>query len=162
MNFRSLTLVVALLALALFVLLNLGAFLTPTELSLGFARVQAPLGLVMLAVVALVSGLFMLYILVQLAGALGESRRYAKELQSQRELAAQAESSRLNELKALIAEQFGQAETRRQEDEARTAERLAALDRRLVEKVEESSRVLSAFIGEVDEKLDRMLPPPAR
>jgi biopolymer transport protein ExbB/TolQ len=158
MNLRSFLLVVAFALLALFALLNWSAFLSPTELSLGFARVQAPLGLVMLVIVGLVSALFMLYIMVQLAGALGESRRFAKELQSQRELADKAEASRFTDLKGYIAQALGQADTHRAEQATLAAERIAALERRLIEKLDESTRVLSSYIGEVEDKLDRALP----
>ena len=59
MNARTLAIAIALFLLAVFALLNWSAFSTPTALTLGFAEVQAPLGLVMLVVTGIVSGLFL-------------------------------------------------------------------------------------------------------
>ncbi len=84
--------------------------MTPTELSLGFAQVQAPLGVVMLGISALLCALFIVYLLFQQAGALLEARRYAKEMKAQRELADSAEASRFTELRAFL-----EAEMRRLE-----------------------------------------------
>jgi uncharacterized integral membrane protein len=87
MNIRSVLIALALMLLAVFALLNWAAFTAPTTLSVGFAEVQAPLGLIMLIVTGVVSALFLLYIVFMLAGALMETRRSTKELNAQRDLA---------------------------------------------------------------------------
>ncbi len=102
MNLRTLSIAVALALLGVFTLLNWGAFLAPTTLSLGFAEVQAPLGLVMLGVTGVVSGLFLVYILFQQASVIMESRRTAKELKAHRELADKAEASRFTEMRTFL------------------------------------------------------------
>ena len=48
MPLRTVFLIVVLALIALFAVLNWGAFLAPTTLSFGVAQVQAPLGLIML------------------------------------------------------------------------------------------------------------------
>ncbi len=159
MNARTFLLLIMFAFLGVFALLNWGAFSSPTELSLGLGTVTAPLGVVMLMVTALVSGLFMLYIFVQLAGALAESRRYGKELQSQRELADKAEASRFTELRSFITQEMQRADAQRMGEAARAAERLTALEQRLIDKLDESTRALSAYVGEVDDKLNRALLP---
>lgn len=159
MNARTFLLLALFALLCGFALLNWGAFSAPTELSLGLTTVSAPLGMVMLLVTALVSGLFVLYIVVQLAGGLAESRRYGKELQSQRQLADTAEASRFTELQHFITLELQKADAQRTAETARAAERLNALEQRLIDKLDESTRVLSAYVGEVDDKLDRALPP---
>ena len=136
--------------------------MAPAELSLGLTSVQAPLGLVMLVMLGLVSGLFALFVTVQLATALADNRRHAKSLQSQRDLADKAEASRLAALQNLVADAFAQAEAHRAEQMARTGERIAALEKRLQDKLEESTRELSAYMGEVEDKLDSALRPAAR
>lgn len=156
MRLRSVALSAALLALALFTALNWNAFLANTTLSLGVAQVQAPLGLIMLAVTAGVVGLFLVYILFQQATVLVEARRMGKELQAQRELADQAEASRFTEMRAAL-----EAETRRLEavvsaGTRELSERLQDIDKRLTQRLDESTRTLSAYVGEVDDKLDRM------
>jgi uncharacterized integral membrane protein len=67
MNIRSVLIALALMLLAVFALLNWAAFTAPTTLSVGFADVQAPLGLIMLIVTGVVSALFLLYIVFMLA-----------------------------------------------------------------------------------------------
>ena len=138
MNLRTYAIALLFALLAAFSLLNWVAFTTPTPLSLGFVDVQAPLGLIMLTFTALISGLFLVYIVYQQAGSLMEARRTAKELKLQRELADKAEASRFTELRSFLTSEMGT----------------------LRDKHEESTRTLSAYIGEVEDKLDRLITPP--
>lgn len=98
------TLIVLLLAamLAIFVGVNWTAFTAPTSLSLVFGTVEAPLGLVMLIVTGAVALVFLAYAFWLQAAVLRESRRMARELGAQRQLAEAAETSRLTELRAHI------------------------------------------------------------
>ena len=160
MNLRSALLVLALLVLTLFALLNWTAFTAPTTLSVGFAEVQAPLGLIMLTVTAVVSALFLFYIVVQQAGVIMETRRNTKELNAQRDLADKAEASRFSELRAFLDTELRKIEA---QDAAGTREigaRVDVLQQQLQTKLDESTRSLSAYVGEVDDKLDRMVKPP--
>jgi predicted deacetylase len=100
MPLRTVLLLVLLLAVALFAALNWSAFLAPTTLSLGVTEVQAPLGLILLGLIAFITALFLAYLVYLQTTVLMESRRHAKELQVQRELADQAEASRFTELRA--------------------------------------------------------------
>jgi uncharacterized integral membrane protein len=102
MPLRSVALLIILAAIAAFALLNWSAFLAPTTLSLGFAQVQAPLGLIMLALIAILTALFLGYLLYLQTTVLFEARRHARELQAQRELAVQAEASRFTELRTYL------------------------------------------------------------
>jgi uncharacterized membrane protein len=102
MPLRTVFLLIVLAAIALFVALNWSAFLAPTTLSVGFAQVQAPLGLLMLALLAVLTAVFLTYLVYVQTTVLLESRRHAKELQAQRELADQAEASRFTELRGFI------------------------------------------------------------
>jgi hypothetical protein len=100
MPLRTVVILVVLALVALFTALNWSAFIAPTTLSLGFAKVQAPLGLIMLALLAILTTLFLLYLVYLQTTVLLETRRHAKELQAQRELADQAEASRFTELRS--------------------------------------------------------------
>ena len=160
MNLRSALLVLVLVALALFSLLNWTAFTTPTTLSLGFAEVQAPLGLIMLAVTAVVSALFLFYIVVQQAGVIMETRRNTKELNAQRDLADKAEASRFSELRSFLDTELRKIEAQGAAATREIASRVDVLQQQLQAKLDESTRSLSACVGEVDEKLDRMHKPP--
>jgi hypothetical protein len=89
---------------------------------------------------------------------LAESRRYGKELQSQRQLADKAEASRFTELQNFITQELQKADAQRSAETGRAAERVNALEQRLIDKLDESTRVLSAYVGEIEDKLDRALP----
>jgi ABC-type multidrug transport system fused ATPase/permease subunit len=102
MYLRTLVILAVLGLIVIFSALNWSAFIAPTVLSLGFTSVEAPLGLILLAIVALLTLLFLVYITYLQSTVLLESRRHARELQSQRELADQAEASRFNQLRALM------------------------------------------------------------
>ena len=126
MPLRTVVLLVVLALVAVFAALNWTAFVAPTTLSFGVAQVQAPLGLIMLGLLAVLTTLFLLYVVYLQTTVIFEWRRHAKELQTQRELADQAEVSRFTELRTHV-------------------------DTRLTEL--ESS--LSAQLGEMRERLDR-------
>ncbi len=159
MNLRSAIVAVVLALLGAFTLLNWTAFTTPTTLSLGFAEVQAPLGLLMLIITAFLCVLFLGYIVFQQAGVIREARRMSKELKSQRELADSAEASRFTELRSYIAQELAGLAARGERADQSLGERLERLDAALRERIAESERSLSAYVGEVDDKLDLLLPP---
>lgn len=75
MKARTLLLLLALGAIAAFTALNWSAFMTPTPLSLGVAGVQAPLGLVMLGLVAFLAALFLVFVVYLQTSGLMEDRR---------------------------------------------------------------------------------------
>jgi uncharacterized integral membrane protein len=159
MNFRALAIAVVVAALGLFALLNWPAFTAPTALNLGFAEVNAPLGLIMLVASGVLVGLFLVYIVFQQAGVIMEARRYAKELKSHRELADTAEASRFTELRAFLDGELRKMEAQGAAATRELGARLERLELQLHEKLAESTRTLSAYVGEVDDKLDRLLPP---
>ena len=159
MNFRALAIAVVVAALGLFALLNWPAFTAPTALNLGFAEVNAPLGLIMLVASGVLVALFLVYIVFQQAGVIMEARRYAKELKSHRELADTAEASRFTELRAFLDGELRKIEAQGAAATRELGARLERLELQLQEKLAESTRTLSAYVGEVDDKLDRLLPP---
>lgn len=110
MQLRNVVLLVVLGVVALFAALNWRVIVAPTTLSLGFAEVQAPLGLVLLVVLAVVSALFLFYLVYLQSSVLLEHRRHARELETQRELADQAEASRFTELRTLLEARLDQLE----------------------------------------------------
>jgi uncharacterized integral membrane protein len=161
MNVRSLLIALVLALMAAFALLNWSAFVTPTTLSVGFTEVQAPLGLIMLVLVAVVSALFLFYIVVQQAGIIMENRRNAKELTAQRELADKAEASRFSELRNYLEGELRKLEAQNAASTRELGARVDASQSQLQDKLGETTRTLSAYVGEVDDKLNRLanLPP---
>ncbi len=100
MSFKSLFLLIIGIAILAFVGLNWPAMSTPTNLSLGFTEIRAPLGLVLLGLMALLSVVFVALVAYTQGTVLVETRRHAKELAAQRELADKAEASRFTDLRA--------------------------------------------------------------
>ncbi|MCM8594616.1 LapA family protein [Accumulibacter sp.] len=159
MKLRTLSLLLVLGALAAFAALNWSSFVSPTTLSLGLAEVQAPLGLIMLGMVAVLTAIFLVFVVYVQASALFDSRRHAQELQANRELADKAEASRFTELRgfleselAKIAERCGTASPA--VDPALLA-RLDRLEAALLTAVEQSGNGLAASIGELEDRLER-------
>ncbi|MCX2861742.1 LapA family protein [Paucibacter sp. PLA-PC-4] len=158
MNLRAVAIALVLALLAIFAMLNWVPFTTPTPLTLGFTDVNAPLGLIMLVVTGGLSALFLIYILFQQAGVIMESRRFAKELKAQRELADQAEASRFTELRGFLEAELRRIEAQSSALGRETSARVEQLEQRLLQQLGESTRSLSAYVGEVDDKLDRAFP----
>ncbi|HNS14658.1 MAG TPA: hypothetical protein PKM08_04935 [Syntrophorhabdaceae bacterium] len=155
MKVRTLFLLIVVAAIAAFAALNWNAFMAPTTLSLGFAAVQAPLGLIMLGLLVFLTGLFLVFVVYLQTSVLLEARRHARELQANKELADQAEASRFTELRGFL-----EAELKRQagldaESRAALLARLDQLDRDLRAMVEESANTLSAYIGELEDRIEK-------
>jgi uncharacterized integral membrane protein len=92
MYLRAILIVIMIGALALFTVANWNAFTTPTTLSLIVGAVEAPLGLMLLGVVAVLTALFLIYIVYLQSSVLFETRRHERELHTQRELARRNDS----------------------------------------------------------------------
>jgi Na+-transporting methylmalonyl-CoA/oxaloacetate decarboxylase gamma subunit len=154
MQIRSFLLIVILGITATLAALNWDAFNTPTSLWLGVTSVEAPIGLVMLGVVAVLTLFFLLSIGYLQSLSLLESRRHAKELQANRELADQAEASRFSELKRVIDVQVLALTQHDAETRATLIARLNQLDASVTASIEQSGNSLAAYIGEMDDRLE--------
>ena len=149
MKIYSLSLLFILVLVAIFTAQNWGTFITPTELSLGFTVATVPLGLILLGFLALITLLFLAFVVYLQTSALLETRRYSKELQASRELADKAEASRFTELRTALE-----------------AERLTVIARidqvrgELQTSIEQSGNTLAAYIGELEDRLDGRKTPP--
>jgi len=82
MYLRTLLLLLVLGAIAAFAAVNWGAFTTPATLSLLFTTVQAPLGLIMLGLAAMLAVLFLVFFVYLQTSVIIEARRYARELRA--------------------------------------------------------------------------------
>ena len=161
MKIRTLLLLMLLVAIAAFAALNWSAFMAPTTLSLGFAVVQAPLGLVMLGMLAFLTVLFLVFVVYLQTSVLLEARRHARELQANRELTDQAEASRFTELRGFLEVALKKQASLDAESRAAVLARMDQLDRDLRSAVEQSGNTLSAYIGELEDRLERGASGPA-
>lgn len=155
MKVRTLFLLLALVAVAAFTALNWSAFMAPTTLSLGVAVVQAPLGLVMLGLLAFLAALFLVFVVYLQTSVLLEARRHARELQANRELAGQAEASRFTELHGFLEVELKRQTILDVESRAVVLARLDQLDRDLLSAVEQAGNTLAAYIGELEDRLEK-------
>ena len=155
MYLRTLLILVVLGAVVIFAAINWKAFTAPTTLSLIFASVEAPLGLILLAVVGALTLLFLLYVVYLQSSVLVENRRNARELQAQRELAEQAEVSRINQLRSFLESELRRLGERSEESKASVLAKLEALERELGSVIQQSGNTLAAYIGEIEDRLER-------
>ncbi|BBP05822.1 hypothetical protein TPL01_07290 [Sulfuriferula plumbiphila] len=155
MKVRTLFLLIVLGATAVFAALNWNAFMAPATLSLGFASVQAPLGLIMLGLLILLTAFFLIFVVYLQTSVLFDTRRHARELQASRELADKAEASRLTELRAFMESELKRQAALDAESRAAVLARLDQLDHDLRAAVEQSGNTVSAYIGQLEDRLDR-------
>jgi len=171
MKVRTVLLFLMLVAFGAFTFVNWAAFVTPTPLTLGLGVVEAPLGLILLIFIVVLTGYFLFLMVFQQAGLILETRRYAKELSAQRALADQAEASRFTELRRHLDERLDRlehgagppaAEAEADEGGETLLARIDRLEDSLRQHVDQAGTSLSAYIGEVDDRIQRLasaLPP---
>jgi uncharacterized integral membrane protein len=142
-------------AIAAFVAVNWEAVTTPTSLSLMFTTVQGPLGLIMLGLAAVLTLLFLVFLMYLQASAIFEGRRYARELQAQRELTEQAETSRFTELRSFLEAELPKLADQTANLKTDVQTRLDQLDQDLRSTIEQSGNTVAAYICEFEDRLER-------
>ena len=142
---RAIGFFLVLALVSLFALLNWQAFATLAPLSFGFVSFEAPLGLLLLGLIAGLCVLFAGWVIYLQASALGDSRRQTRELQSQRDLADTAEASRVADLRAVLLARIDRLQ----------------IDLRVLH--EQGANSVAAHLGELEDRLERarLLPPEA-
>jgi len=153
MYLRTILIVLACGMLAIFAAINWTAFTAPTTLSLIFASVEAPLGLILLGAIALLSALFLVYVVYLQSSVLVETRRHTREIQAQRELAERAEISRVHELRASLEAQLHAISQQNDQSKSELAARLDRVETELRRSIEESQNALAAALAEMDDHL---------
>jgi uncharacterized integral membrane protein len=127
-----------------FSIANWSLIVAPTSISLLVTSVQAPLGLILLGAVLVVSVMFLVFLIYLQTSVLIESRRHARELDAQRQLADQAEASRFTELRGHLDNELKALNGH-----------LESVERELKSAVEHSSNSLAAYLGELEDRLER-------
>lgn len=135
MRILTLALTAVLILVAALVGLNWQAIVTPSAVSLGVTTVQMPLGLSLLVLLGAVTALFTTYVVFLQGSALMDARRLSKDLHAHRELADKAEASRFTELRQIL-------------------EDIEARQRTVIEQTGNS---LAASLGELEDKVERVL-----
>jgi hypothetical protein len=158
MKLRALVLIGVLGLFLAFMILNWATIMAPTTLNLAIAEVNAPLGLVMLGMMALLTALFLVFIVYLQTSVLFEARRHAKELQSNRELADKAEASRFTELRQYMDAEIQKQATAQAEAESTLLAKLDTLNADIHRAIDVSGNSLSAYIGELEDRLETKFP----
>ena len=146
MNFRTVLLLLVVAAIAALAALNWYTLSALTVVSFGVMTIEAPLGLIMLGLTALLAVFFLAYVLSLQGSVLMDTRRHTKEMQAQRELADKAEASRFTELRAFLEQQQSQAH-------AALLNRLDNMETRLTARAQESDNTTAAYVGHLEQKL---------
>jgi hypothetical protein len=155
MYLRTVLIVFVLTLLAFFVAMNWNAFMAQTTLSVGFTTVEAPLGLILIGITGILTLLFLIYLVYWQSSALIETRRHTRELQSQRELADRAEESRFERLRSAMETRLSELEKQSTESKAAVLAKLDDIERDMRSAVEQSGNTLAAYIGEIEDRLER-------
>jgi len=153
MRARTTSLIVFILLVAAFVAFNWSEFMRPASLSFGFKLVEAPLGLVMLGLLALALVVFLAVSAFEQTANLLESRKYAREITAQRELADKAEASRFTELRVYLDQQTLATQQREAAAAAAFNAALAQHKQEIKTQIEASGNTLAAYIGELEDRL---------
>lgn len=116
------------------------------SMSLGFTTVEAPLGLILMGLTALMAIVFIAYVISMQGAWLLEARAHTKEMAAQRELADKAEASRFTELRIAI-------ENLHKEEERRLMDRIDSLESHLHARAQESDNSSAAYVGQLEQLL---------
>jgi predicted membrane chloride channel (bestrophin family) len=84
-----------------------------------------------------------------------ETRKYARELNTQRELADKAEASRFTELRSYLEVQALAAQHREAAAATVLAERFAQQQQALLARLEQSDNSMAAYMGQLEDRLER-------
>jgi biopolymer transport protein ExbB/TolQ len=142
--------------LALFAAANWTLLTAPAALNFLAFTVQGPLGLILLVATLIFIALFGVYALSLRTSAFVDMRRHARELEIQRELADKAEASRFTELRTQFDQESARSRTALEQTRGELMTRMDRLEQAVLKSLSESSNSLSAYVGEVDDKLDRL------
>lgn len=159
MRFRTLLLIALILVIAGFVALNFEAVMHTTELDLGLAQIQAPLGLVMLGLLVVMFAIFLIALLFFQTSHAIEVRRITKDATEQRHLADKAEASRFNELREYLKVELQKTAERDAVLNDKLAQKMDLVRSSLVETIESTGNGLNANLGQIEDRLERQQQP---
>lgn len=154
MRSRFVLLVVAILLIAGFAALNWSEVTRPAPLLFGPVVMDAPLGAILLGLLALAIVVFAISAASLRTHTLLESRHHYKELEAQRTLADKAEASRFTELRQHLDTQS--RELREREAIAASEMERVRLEhqREIRNQLEQINRTLSARLNELEHRLE--------
>jgi hypothetical protein len=148
MNLRTISIAIVVALIAVLAAFNWTALTTPTAVSFGVTEIQAPLGVLMLALTILLSVFFIAYVLWLQSSVLMAAHRHSKEMQTQRDLADKAEASRFTELRGVL-------EALHAQNKQDLMARMDQLEAHLVSRAQESDNSTAAYVGQLEQQVHR-------
>jgi hypothetical protein len=144
---------VAVLIVAAIAALNWPEFTRAEPMSFGIVTATVPLGLVMLALMAIVLAVFLVSSAIQESRYLLEHRRHSRALQAQRELAEKAEASRFTDLRQHLDSHLRDTRQRDQVVATEVEKRLMASHNEMRAHLDRMHQMLAARLGEIEARL---------
>lgn len=154
MRSRFILLVIAILLIAGFAALNWSEVIRPSPLLFGPVVADAPLGAILLGLLALAVVVFALSAASMRTHSLLESRHHMKELEAQRALADKAEASRFTELRSHIDTHLKEQRERESITVSELNSAMLQNQRELSGKIEQLNRSLAARLSELEHRLE--------
>lgn len=155
MKFINFLLLIIIVALVVFAAVNWPAIIAPVPLSLLFTNADAPLGLILLAVTGLLALLFLGFVVYMQSSTLMIRRKLNKEVEEQRKLANEAEASRFTDLRTYLENELQALKSQNTEVHQKVEAKLAEIETSMKGKMEETGTTLSAYIGELEDRLEK-------
>ena len=163
MRSRGIVITLIVVVLALFAALNWAALTATQPLSLVFFTVQAPLGLVLILLAALLCFVFLLFSLFRRAAQLRQVSGLERALEGERKLNQQKRAAELEALEARLGERFGGLEASFKNTLSEHYGRLEAGERAQAERLEghvlNIRRELATDLEQIETSIRRSLPP---
>ena len=142
---------IVLAVIAFFGFMNWPVLNAPVPLWIGITTITTPLG----SVVLVLFGILVVLMLIEQSAALGEARRYGRDLDAQRKLADQAEASRFTELRSYLSTELARMEQRSTDLQGALIAHIDQLERTLRTALDQQGNSLAATIGELDDRIEQ-------
>lgn len=157
MRARSILLVIAILLVAGFAAMNWEEIIRPSSLWIGPVIMDAPLGAILLGLLAITLVLFLASTAAMRTQSLIDYRQHQKSLEAQRELADKAEASRFTDLRQHLDTHL--RDLRERDKVSATEMEKARLEqqREIRSQLEQMNRMLSARLNELEHRLESRL-----
>ena len=145
-----------LVLVAIFAVANWTLLTASATLNFLLFSVEGPFALILFGAIVVFAALFAVYGLSLRTTALLETRRHLKDLEAQRQIADNAEASRLAALTAQIERDFAAVRSALDTLRVDTRARADELEQGLARRLDETGNALFAHVGQIDDKLNRM------
>lgn len=157
MRSRAVILIVAILLIAGFAALNWAEIIRPSQVWFGPFLMDAPLGAILLGLLALAVVIFAVSAGALRTQSLVESRQHFKTLEAQRDLADRAEASRFTDLRQHLDAKLNELRERDAIAATEFEKSVVQSQRELRTQLEQVNRTIAARLTELEHRLDSRL-----